>query len=202
MSANSSAAMAANGAGRVPGDHGSDSGSSGADAFLGFHSRGMAASPSSTVPVDLDSLAESISTSRSRYRGRLSDGNLPPATRLLPAGGRRCSAATATAATTSTTASVATSVAFQSILLHLCSFYETDPAMRDALFAELCAKIPAFKLVSPVFRQKELASLRSHYQHAFVRLIRMSQSKLRLESGIDAIRDLPLPNVSSISQSI
>ena len=63
------------------------------------------------------------SSSRSRYRGRFSEVRNPV---------RRVSSATA--ALQQRRASLATSVAFHSLLYHLCSFYESNPARRESLF--------------------------------------------------------------------
>ena len=118
------------------------------DEFVGFQRHGMAvgqparAAPvlgsSPTAPVNLSTLAEAAepassstssnknsasNSSRMRYRGRFSEVRNPV---------RRVSSATA--ALQQRRASLATSVAFHSLLYHLCTFYESNPARRESLF--------------------------------------------------------------------
>ena len=40
---------------------------------------------------------------------------------------------------------------------------------------ELCSRMSRIGLAPVLHQQKELSSLRSHYQHAFVRLIKIAQ---------------------------
>ena len=125
----------------------------------------------------------SSSSSREPYRGRSSEGNYP----INP---RSRSGMAVERVTNNETG--AASLVFHSVLHHLCSFYEKRQDRRERLFKEICSRISALSLLepSPVFQYEEFASLKSHYQHAIVRLIKVAQGSLDgTENGM-----LPMPN--------
>ena len=71
----------------------------------------------------------------------------------------------------------------QSILQHLCSLYEPDdPKRRHALFISICSSLQKMHLMEPTFQLDQLAALRAHYAHAFVRLVKMAQGNLNRSS--------------------
>ena len=73
---------------------------------------------------------------------------------------------------------------WQSILQHLCSLYEPiDQRRRRLLFTSICSSLEKLDLMEPSFQIDQLSPLRSHYSHAFVRLVKMAQGNIdRLEA--------------------
>lgn len=67
---------------------------------------------------------------------------------------------------------------WQSIIQHVCSIYEQDPARRKQLFVSICSSLSKMNLMSNNFMLDELSPLRSHYQHAFAKLIKVAQGTL------------------------
>eukprot|EP00094_Tigriopus_californicus_P006481 TCALIF_06241-PA protein Name:"Similar to EIF2AK1 Eukaryotic translation initiation factor 2-alpha kinase 1 (Macaca fascicularis)" AED:0.16 eAED:0.19 QI:0/0/0/0.66/0.8/0.83/6/0/705 len=69
------------------------------------------------------------------------------------------------------------SLAFQIVLFHLCSFYEKPLERRERLFRELCHRL-RIDMSAALYQYPELASLRSHYQHSFVRMVKSVQGQM------------------------
>ena len=61
---------------------------------------------------------------------------------------------------------------------------------------ELCSRMSRIGL-APVFQQKEFSSLRSHYQHAFVKLIKISQVILPTASFANSSMKAARPSLGS-----
>ena len=70
-------------------------------------------------------------------------------------------------------------IVWQSVLLHLCSLYEPDSwERRRLLFSSICSSLEKLNLIESTYRIDELSTLRSHYSHAFVRLMKMAQNNI------------------------
>lgn len=69
------------------------------------------------------------------------------------------------------------SLAFQIVLFHLCSFYEKPIERRERLFRELCSRLRV-DTSAALYQYPELASLRSHYQHSLVRMVKSVQGQM------------------------
>ena len=96
-------------------------------------------------------------------------------------------------------------IVWQSVLMHLCSIYEpNDRERRQLLFWSICSSLEKLNLIESTYKIDELSTLRSHYSHAFVRLLKMAQSNIdhfqRPNSvGItfkENTNDLPMTNIS------
>ena len=70
-------------------------------------------------------------------------------------------------------------IVWQSVLLHLCSLYEPNSwRRRRLLFSSICSSLEKLNLIESTYKIDELSTLRSHYSHAFVRLMKMAQSNI------------------------
>jgi hypothetical protein len=66
----------------------------------------------------------------------------------------------------------------------------------SVFFFSLASSTPP---IAPVFKYKELSSLRFHYQHGFVKLVKISQIKIR-GGDIQGMRNGEMPSVSGNSR--
>ena len=70
-------------------------------------------------------------------------------------------------------------IVWQSVLLHLCALYEpSNLHRRQLLFASICSSLEKLNLIESTYKIDELSPLRSHYSHAFVRLMKMAQGSI------------------------
>ena len=76
-------------------------------------------------------------------------------------------------------------IIWQSILQHLCTLYEPgNPQRRRLLFSSICSSLEKLNLMESSYKIDELSALRSHYSHAFDRLLKMAQGNIdELESN-------------------
>ena len=71
-------------------------------------------------------------------------------------------------------------IVWQSVLQHLCTLYEPiDQHRRQLLFVSICSSLEKLNLMEPTYKIDELSPLRSHYSHAFVRLLKMAQGNIK-----------------------
>ena len=70
-------------------------------------------------------------------------------------------------------------IVWQSVLLHLCALYEpSNLQRRQLLFTSICSSLEKLNLIESTYKIDELSPLRSHYSHAFVRLMKMAQGSI------------------------
>ena len=74
---------------------------------------------------------------------------------------------------------VQTTLIFQSVIQHLCSFYEHDPDLRHRLFVAICSSLVRMKLLAPNVDSNAFQSQRSQFSTAFERLIKVAQKTVR-----------------------
>ena len=94
-------------------------------------------------------------------------------------------------------------IVWQSVLLHLCALYEpSNLHRRQLLFTSICSSLEKLNLIESTYKIDELSPLRSHYSHAFVRLMKMAQgsiNQIQIPENIGVTFDTSLNYLPMIS---